>query len=184
MADWADVVEDTPEDGDLLMRISKAVLALREAQDKRVLAEMELERAKQHERHLSTKIIPDLMAEAGMSKLTTSDGIPIEVSDVVRAAIPKDRKPEAIRYLVDHGHASIVKNDVLVSFDKDNHEAAVALFTKLQRETNSGLVKLDSGVHHSTLTAWVREQIEAGIEVPIDIFGVHQEKQTKLKVKK
>jgi hypothetical protein len=117
---------------------------------------------------LQTRTIPDAMTEIGLSEVKTSDGYKLIIKAFVSAKIPKDNLEEAHEWLRDNEFGDIIKHIVSVDVGKDA-ESAVKAVTALSA---LGLIPTDrESVHSSTLKAWLREQVEAGTSVPLELFG-------------
>lgn len=132
-------------------------------------------------RALTEETLPNALLEIGLSEVKLDSGVKIETKQFYRASIPKAREEEAFNWLRDNGHGDLVKHVVAVRFDRENDDAALALVKDLE---DQGLQPEDkSSVHTMTLRAWVREQIEAGEEIPQDLLGVYVGQQATIKKK-
>jgi hypothetical protein len=74
-------------------------------------------------------------------------------------------------WLVDNDHGSLIKNQVILNFGKNEDEKATATVEKLKQQGLSPDVK--QGVHPQTLNAFIKEQITGGKDIPSDIFGIY-----------
>ena len=113
--------------------------------------------------------LPEALEEMGLQKFTLTDGAEISVKPIYSASIPKDRKDEAFQWLRDHEFGDLVKNNVTVTFGRGEDTIAKD-FVDLcgsQGFTPSQLEKVEP----MTLKAWLRERVEAGGPVPLDLFG-------------
>ena len=113
--------------------------------------------------------LPEALEEMGLQKFTLTDGAEISVKPIYSASIPKDRKDEAFQWLRDHEFGDLVKNNVTVTFGRGEDTIAKD-FVDLcgsQGFTPSQLEKVEP----MTLKAWLRERVEAGDPVPLDLFG-------------
>lgn len=117
--------------------------------------------------------LPSLMDEAGVDSL----GIPASgnhpafdaklspfYSANIAASWDAERRAQGFRWLEENGHGDLIKTEVAVSFARGDHEEA----KKLLHELSAKGVKpsLKESVHAQTLTAWLREQVESGGEIP------------------
>ena len=84
------------------------------------------------------------------------------------------RAEEALRWLTVHGQGGLIKGEVSVTFGRGDRrvEALVALF-KQKRFAGLEYDRRET-VHASTLSAWVRQQVDAGKTVPTDLLGVYR----------
>lgn len=137
-------------------------------------AEENLKSLKEQHRAVSENDLPEAMEEAGMLEFKLSDGRKITIVTKYYASIPNDRIADAFRWLRERGHDGIIKRDITVQFGKGDDELA-AKYAKWLRDRLGDkpvTIKDKEHVHHSTLRAFVREQIEEGEDIPMDSFGV------------
>jgi hypothetical protein len=140
-------------------------------------AELSLKGLKEKRRTINERTIPDIMESLGMAGLTMADGSKLAVQKVYQAHISKAHESEAFQWLQDNGHDGIVKHTVTAHAADDDH--AVQAIEKL---CGMGFeVQSKKAVHPSTLKAFVKEQIEAGADIPRDAFGVYETNQTTVK---
>lgn len=152
-----------------------------QASEKRV-AELEeaLEEEKRKLRQISEIEIPNFMD--GMTGSTDlPDGRKIVISDSVRASLPKDRADEGAEWLSQNASGSIVKKKFVFEFNKNQEEKAAEFEAFLRSNPKCPVYTREQSVHHSTLTSWARKKLEAGEQIPMDLFGVHVSKKTKIK---
>ena len=107
----------------------------------------------------------------GLKSFTLSNGNKLDGKTFYRGNISKNRTEEAHDWLRDNDHADLIKNDVICSYGKGEDHDALVLMGKLE-EMNVDYENRKS-VHPSTLKAFVREQIEMGKEIPLDLLGVY-----------
>ena len=128
---------------------------------------------------LSGEVIPTMMTEMGLSELKLQDGSHLKVSTSYKAHITEANKQVAFNWLRDNGLGDIIKNEISVSFGRgeDNKAAHYAELAKGQGLEPTQKLKVEP----MTLKALVRERIEAGKEMPTEIFGVFTENKTTIK---
>ena len=133
---------------------------------------------KEHDR-LSGEVIPTMMAEMGLAHLKLSDGSTVDVKPNYSASITIANRDKAFNWLRENGLGDIIKNEILVSFgrNEDNKAADYAELAKGQGFQPTQKMKVEP----MTLKALVRERIEAGKEMPTEIFGVYSENKTTIK---
>ena len=129
--------------------------------------------------HISGDIIPTMMSEMGLAELKLHDGSHLKVSTSYRATITEANKETAFNWLRENGLGDIIKNEISVSFgrNEDNKAADYAELAKGQGFQPTQKMKVEP----MTLKALVRERIEAGKEMPTEIFGVFSENKTTIK---
>ena len=131
--------------------------------------------------HISGEVIPTMMTEMGLSELKLQDGSHLKVSTSYKAHISEANKEAAYNWLRNNGLGDIIKNEISVSFGKDEDTKAASYvdLAKSQGLEPSRKMKVEP----MTLKALVRERIEAGKEMPTEIFGVFTENKTTIKRK-
>ena len=120
-----------------------------------------------------------MMSEMGLSELKLQDGSHLKVSTSYKAHISEANKEAAYNWLRNNGLGDIIKNEISVSFGKDEDTKAASYvdLAKSQGLEPSRKMKVEP----MTLKALVRERIEAGKEMPTEIFGVFSENKTTIK---
>ena len=158
--------------------LSEQVVKLRDLEDKIKIAEENLKQLKKQEDLLSGEIIPTMMTEMNISTLKLADGSAIEVKPIYGASIPADKKEEAFNWLRKEGLGDLIKNEVTVSFGRNEDNKAIAYANLAQGQGFEPVQKLK--VEPMTLKALVRERLEAGLEMPSDLFNVFAGNRTKI----
>jgi len=170
--------EEIPVDETKLKRLSElAKTQLAQQAEVQRLAD-QLERANKELQKTSMEDIPSLMDEIGMSSFKLDSGESVEVVSKITANISKKNQAEAFQWLRDNGHDSLIKNDVTVNFGKGEEKKATKFVTDLEKKKFTYKQKVS--VHAQTLGAFVREQMEEGNDIPMDLFGVFTIRQTKI----
>ena len=143
------------------------------------VAENNLKELKKKRDHISGDIIQTMMSEMGLAELKLHDGSHLKVSTSYRATITEANKEAAYNWLRNNGLGDIIKNEISVSFgrNEDNKAADYAELAKGQGFQPTQKMKVEP----MTLKALVRERIEAGKEMPTEIFGVFSENKTTIK---
>ena len=143
------------------------------------LSENNLKDLKKEHQRISGEVIPTMMSEMGLSELKLQDGSHLKVSTSYRATITEANKEAAFNWLRNNGLGDIIKNEISVSFgrNEDNKAASYAELAKGQGFQPTQKIKVEP----MTLKALVRERIEAGKDMPTEIFGVFSENKTTIK---
>ena len=141
--------------------------------------ESRLKLLKKKRDHISGEVIPTMMSEMGLAELKLHDGSHLKVSTSYRATITEANKEAAFNWLRNNGLGDIIKNEISVSFgrNEDNKAANYAELAKGQGFQPTQKMKVEP----MTLKALVRERIEAGKDMPTEIFGVFSENKTTIK---
>jgi hypothetical protein len=158
--------------------LADQVVKLKEVEDKIKITEENLKKLKQEEEVLSGEIIPTMMTEMNISTLKLADGSAVEVKPVYGASIPVAKKEEAFNWLRNNGLGDLIKNEVTVSFGRNEDNKAIAYANLAQGQGFQPVQKLK--VEPMTLKALVRERIESGQDMPSELFNVFAGNRTKI----
>lgn len=154
------------------------ILIARELEEFR--CEVALKAAVEARREVAERRLPELMEKLGLSQFTTTSGIKVKVATSYYADIPEARKSEAHRWLERNGQGGLIKRNMEVSFGKGENEEAAAFKDLLAHTAFSDRLTEKEAVHPSTLRGWVREMLEAGKDVPMELFGVGRRQSVKI----
>ena len=131
---------------------------------------------------ISSEIIPNMLAEQGLSSLKLADGSAVEVKKSYSCTIKKDDVESAYKWLRENGLEDIIKNEVFVTFGKGEDNKAKDLLDLAEQSGYEPQQK--SKVEPMTLKALYRERVEAGLDMPSDSFHLFVKDQTKISRKK
>jgi len=122
-----------------------------------------------------------MLTEMGLSYLKLADGSSVEVKTNYSATITQANKEAAFNWLRENGLGDIIKNELTVSFgrNEDNKAAAYAELAKGQGKQPTQKLKVEP----LNLKALVRERIEGGKPLPTEIFNVFIGNKTTIKRK-
>lgn len=152
-----------------LSEMAELARALLDADKDVERVEGDLKDAKERARVLREETIPAAMQEMGLEEVKLETGQKISIKQDVYASIPAASKGAAYDWLNEHGFGGLIKVEVSATFAKGEQDAALELHKQLLAQ---GLQPdLDQSVHAQTLKAFLREQIAAGTNVPLDLFG-------------
>ena len=174
-ADQQDAMKRT----DNIQSLADQVERLELCDDRIADIENDLKMMKKKRDHISGEVIPTMMSEMGLAELKLHDGSHLKVSTSYRATITEANKVAAFNWLRKNGLGDIIKNEISVSFgrNEDNKAADYAELAKGQGFQPTQKMKVEP----MTLKALVRERIEAGKEMPTEIFGIFSENKTTIK---
>ena len=159
-------------------KLSDQVVRLRDLEDKLKIKEEELKKLKKDVEILSGDVIPTMMTEMNISTLKLSDGSAVEVRPIYGASISPNNREAAFNWLRDNGLGDLIKNEVTVSFGRNEDNKAVEYTVLAQGQGYQPIQKLK--VAPMTLKALVRERVESGQDMPSDLFNVFAGNRTKL----
>jgi len=143
--------------------------------------EKDLKQRKKDLEHISGEVIPTMMAEMGLSHLKLMDGSSVDVKPNYSANITIANREAAFNWLRNNGLGDIIKNEILVSFGRNEDNKAADYAVLAQERGFQPTQKLK--VEPMTLKALVRERIEAGKELPTELFNVFVGNKTTIKRK-
>ena len=167
-----------PEDGKLKQLEEQIVkmVSLERAIDQ---FEELLKETKEHLTHVSDKVIPDLMDEAGLAEFTTKSGFKVVVKPFYNGKITTENEGECFQWLEQSGNSGLIKHNVEVKLGRSEHELATKITAYL---AGLGVDYSDKeSVHWATLNAFIKEQITKGHAFPMELFNVFIGRTTKLK---
>ena len=159
--------------------LADQVKKLRDLEDEVKADEQALKDKEKEIERISGEVIPTLLSEMGLSSLKLADGSAVDVKPYYSANISIKNREAAYNWLRSNGLGDIIKNEITVSFGKneDNKAAEYANLAKGQGYQPTQKMKVEP----MTLKALVRERIEAGKEMPTEIFGIFSENKTTIK---
>ena len=175
--DQQEVIQKT----DNIQSLADQVEKLNSLQQRIELQEDNLKSSKKEFEHLSGEVIPTMMAEMGLSHLKLMDGSSVDVKPNYSATITVANREAAFNWLRNNGLGDIIKNEILVSFGRNEDNKAADYAALAEERGFQPTQKLK--VEPMTLKALVRERIEAGKEMPTEIFNVFVGNKTTIKRK-
>lgn len=179
--DYSDF-KDGPGDN-LLARLSGLALDQKQAEAEVERLAEELKQAQNKLRDISEHQLPALMDEAEMKVCQTRDGITIKVVEKIRGSIPAPTAAKAFAWLEEHGHGNLIKREVKIEFGRDEEAWAKKFMADLAKRKKPLKHELKRGVHPSTLASFVTEQLQEGVDIPLETFGVFRQRSTKIEFK-
>ena len=184
--DQFDYGSDADPDQEVVARafaeLDKLTLTAERLTEARKKAEDQLQKIKQAEEQLLNKDIPELLGKMRLDECTTASGIQVKVKREIKASLPGHERIEArmgaLRWLVEHGHGGVIKNQVSVALDRGDDSRADELVVDLRAKGFDVEAKKD--VNHMTLGALVRELVANGTIVPREYFNLFDMRLAKL----
>ena len=175
--DKANVLQKT----DHIRSLADQVERLESLHKRLELQEDNIKNTKKELEHVSGEVIPTMMSEMGLSHLKLMDGSSVDVKPNYSANITIANTEAAFNWLRNNGLGDIIKNEISVSFgrNEDNKAADYAALTQERGFQPTQKLKVEP----MTLKALVRERIEAGKELPTELFNVFVGNKTTIKRK-
>jgi len=153
---------------------------LKDTEDMIKSAEQHLKDLKTKADDIGSRVIPELLAEQGLTSLKLADGSSVSVKKEYRCTLPKDesKRAQCYQWLRDQGLEDIIKNNVSVTFGRGEDDKAQQL---LDLAVANGFdPQQKSDVSWNTLTALFRERIESGLDMPSEVFSTWIKDKTKI----
>jgi len=157
---------------DAAKSLSSKVIELKNLEDEIANAEKSVSKLKEQAKVLSQFEIPEMMEKMHITKLKLKDGEAVEIKKFYSAAILPEHQEQAFQWLRDNDLGDIIKNDITVTFGR-------SVYADLAKGQGYEPVQ-KIGVHAQTLKAVVRERLEAGREMPSDLFKTYAGNSTKI----
>ena len=163
---------------DAAKTLSDKVIELKNLEDEIENAEESLSKLKEKARYISQIEVPQMMEEMHITKLKLKDGESVEIKKIYGASISPEHLDKAFTWLRNNGLGDIIKNDVTVTFGRGEDNKAQQYAVLARGQGFEPVQKI--GVHPQTLKAVVRERLEAGQEMPSDLFKTYAGNSTKI----
>jgi hypothetical protein len=164
-----------------ILSLADQVERLEQLQTKLDSQEKNIKNIKKELEHVSGEIIPTMMSEMGLSHLKLIDGSSVDVKPNYSANITIANREAAFNWLRQNGLGDIIKNEISVSFGRNEDNKAADYAALAQERGFQPTQKLK--VEPMTLKALVRERIEAGKDMPTELFNVFVGNKTTIKRK-
>ena len=160
--------------------IAQECVNLKKIEDDIAAIEDQLKKKKEEADHISSKVIPELLAEQGLSEIKLADGSKVSVKKEFRCTLPKDqvKREQAYEWLRNEKLGDIIKNNVFVTFGKGEDDKAKSLIELAVENGYEPSQKSD--VAWNTLTALYEERVKAGLDMPSDVFSLWIKDKTKI----
>ena len=171
--------QDAMKRTDNIQSLADQVERLEAMQQQLEVQEESVKDKKKQIEYLSGEVIPTMMSEMGLSHLKLIDGSTVDVKPNYSANISVANREKAFQWLRENGLGDIIKNEISVSFGRNEDNKAADYAALAEERGYQPTQKLK--VEPMTLKALVRERIEAGKEMPTEIFGVFSENKTTIK---
>ena len=181
MIDFEKDQQDTMKKTDNIQSLADQVEKLESLQKRLELQEENMKSTKKQLEHISGEVIPTMMSEMGLSHLKLMDGSSVDVKPNYSASISVANKEKAFNWLRNNGLGDIIKNEISVSFGRNEDNKAADYAALAEERGFQPTQKLK--VEPMTLKALVRERIEAGKEMPTEIFNIFVGNKTTIKRK-
>ena len=160
--------------------VAQECVKLKNKEDEIAALEEQLKTKKLEADDISFRVIPELLAEQGLSEIKLADGSKVSVKKEFRCTLPKDeaKRTAAYQWLRDQGLGDIIKNNIFVTFGKGEDDKAKQLLNLAAENGFDPQQKSDAA--WNTLTALFQERVESGLDMPSDVFNTWIKDKTKI----
>lgn len=145
--------------------------------------------------------IPELMKEANQKDVVTGAGIRIKLKEGVTGNCPaastiaKEKDPEKrkelmkrqyrlFQWLDQNGYGKLINRELTVTFDRAQEELSKQVEAELRAKGDKFAVSRHYTVHPMTLNSFIKTALDEGVDVPSDVFGIHEYCVAKLEIPK
>ena len=181
MIDFEQDKQNAMKKTDNIQSLADQVERLETLQKEVERTDKQLKEKKKNLDYISGEVIPTMMAEMGLSHLKLMDGSSVDVKPNYSASITIANKEGAFNWLRNNGLGDIIKNEISVSFGRNEDNKAADYAALAQERGYQPTQKLK--VEPMTLKALVRERIESGKEIPTELFNIFVGNKTTIKRK-
>lgn len=176
--------KEAPKIGDNSMaRLYGLAQEQKAAEAKVTKIQQELAEAQAELDRIAGRELPDLMQDLRMTEFTLDNGTKISIKESIHTSIPKAKEDEAYEWLENNKHSGVVKRKFEIMFNRDEEAWAKKFQADLAKRKKPVNAKITRKVEPATLKALVTRELEAGKQIPLDLFGVHRRKLSTVEVK-
>jgi MoaA/NifB/PqqE/SkfB family radical SAM enzyme len=179
-----DAIAAEPEEKVDLTTIRRKAVELRNAYLEKADLEAQVKEISSKITGIERKDLPDMFSKAKVSSVTVeADGnhpaFVAERNTVYGAKIPEEKRMEAFQWFEHTGHGDLVKSVIEIVFGMQEHEERLRVMKLLS--DNGVSYWNNESVHHQTLKAFVKRELQAGRVIPQDLLGVFIFDEVKIK---
>ncbi|ABL96815.1 hypothetical protein BcepF1.084 [Burkholderia phage BcepF1] len=174
---WEEEKSVAPEDA--MKRITDLAtlaghLEVQIAEDKQHLGEKE-----ERLNRILMVTIPGILEELQMADFSLTDGTKVEVKPDLKVSVTEANRPRVFAWMKSKGFGGLIKSKLSMDFGQGEGESLKEVMDGLKEMGYTPSVSED--VHHATMKAFVKEQLEKGnSELPTKEFGVFEFKKAKI----
>lgn len=154
----------------LIASLAQRILGL---EKRRADLEERLRQTNAELREVQEQLLPDAMYAAGVASYTLTTGERVTVREDLRASIPRKNKEQAAEWLAEHGHAALVKSDLVLHLEKGEEDIYQDAQDALARLGLGGRCSREIALHTGQVKAALKELLSRGEAVPLELFGAY-----------
>lgn len=145
------------------------VQELRDAEALVADLEADLKEAKNTVLRYLEELIPDTLEDMGLEEAVVDGGLKVSVKSKVHASPRAGNRDAVYDWLEENNHGGIVKRKGIIDFGKTSEEDARATLERVEGFRS----EFQRKVEPATLTKFVADMLEQGVEIPLDLFGAY-----------
>lgn len=144
--------------------------------------EEQLKNLKKQYAMVSQQRLPEAMQEVGITDFKTTSGHKITIKKDLYCSVPKARRHEIAQWLIRHGYAHIISEDVTVRYSKGQEDKARQFASELE-ERGFDNYTVEETFNTATLKSLLKERQEV-VDIPddLDFFGAYEVTQAKIEL--
>ena len=145
--------------------------------------EVEILELRRRLREIVADRLPAAMMAVNMEAFRLADGSSLEIKRIIRASISEDNRDSAFSWLRENNFGDIIKNQMTVLLDRGQDNVAGEIADLIHVKYGLDVDRKET-VHPSTLSKFVREQMERGRNLPDDLLGIYSGREAVIKTPK
>lgn len=194
-----DVDENRQHSSAELSQVSEMCTRMLQIQKARQTLEARIEELDKENERIQGADLPALMDELGLKEFTLKSGEKVIIKPIIKASLPSegailkekdiDKREElrtifetGVNYLIKNKAGALVKHYLGAELGKDAKKLAQEGVKVLKAMGIEASVEM--GVNANSLSAWVKERIQAGNPPPFEIFRVYSGSRAEVKNEK
>jgi len=164
-----------------LQAVQEMARQMYDAQQVVVEAEADLKKKKEALRQIEEVKLPELMDTAGVSSVSTPDGLVVKIDSFMTASVTEAKRPFVIQWLKANEHDELVKPELSVTYSKGELEQAQEDAKALAALTGRP-VSVEEAVNTASFKALIAElrREQPDLPLPLDELGVYIGRKAKL----
>ncbi len=178
--DYGDFKTDKPLGDNALARLQGLVQESLNCEALVASLDAQVKEAKKSLAGLNETAIPDLLDELDIQDFTVKNGAKVELTETIRGNIKKADRGAAHAWLEENGYQGLVKRQIKIEFGKQDEKWAAKFERDCGQRKRPLNMKRTEEVHSSTLQAFVRTELEKGVDLPMALLGVYRQRVAKI----
>lgn len=133
--------------------------------------------------------LPEALLSLGLRDFALTSGARVILSENISCSAAGENREDALSWLRENNHGDLIKNEIRVSFGRDEDAYALKVLSKLaemrgNKDIVCGAIEQTQKVEPQTLKAFIKGLLAEGTPFPADTFKVRQFNVVKFKAAK